>query len=411
MKKFDVVCWAVIGLLLVFLWNSSSLEFFQDQVTDASGNKTMGPIRGPPYTAADAAAIVGMMPATMKAALNTRSGSNDPAMLIAPITPLFADFHSGVYGPATTPITTANVDTFLQTANIPTGVTKADVKTLMVAYFVNQRAGDANLALTSAQTAANARQTRNATASVANAAAYAAQLAGLGQTGGYQSANAAQASTGQTSQASTGQTSQASTADDVLSPPPQCPSRRPFVPGKGCVGSNGKTSKPMCFDNAPYIPDPQGKDIGRCGPVPEPKLATQDRAPPPEGPPGGYTDEGTPARVAPAALTGLQVGGPSDGGIGPSPAGSGNASWGGGGAKYPNLLGPDPKSKKDNLPDNNMTAHLTLPTACQVGADGNTLYSPGCRAPTDLGYFTLPTIPKTDGDPSPFSEDYTVFMR
>ena len=203
----------------------------------------------------------------------------------------------------------------------------------------------------------------------------------------------------------------ASAADVFPSPPPQCPPRRPFVPGKGCVGSNGKTSKPMCFDNAPYIPDPQGKDIGRCGPVPEPKLATQDRAPPPEGPPGGYTDEGTPARVAPAALTGLQVGGPSDGGIGPSPAGSGNASWGRGGAKYPNLLGPDPKSKKDNLPDNNMTAHLTLPTACQVGADGNTLYSPGCRAPTDLGYFTLPTIPKTDGDPSPFSEDYTVFMR
>jgi hypothetical protein len=253
-----------------------------------------------------------------------------------------------------------------------------------------------------------------------NSTAYADMLAEeLGQTGGYQSANAAQASTGQTSQsanaaqASTGQSAnaaQASTADEVLSPPPQCPPRRPFVPGKGCVGSNGKVSKPMCFDNAPYIPDPQGKDIGRCGPVPEPKRATQDRAPPPEGPPGRYTDEGTPARVAPAALNGLQVGGPNDGGIGPSPAGSGNASWGGG-SKYPNLLGPDPKSKKDNLPDNNMTANLVLPTACQVGADGNTLYSPGCRAPTDLGYFTLPTIPKTDGDPSPFSEDYTVFMR
>jgi len=121
--------------------------------------------------------------------------------------------------------------------------------------------------------------------------------------------------------------------------------------------------------------------------------------------------QATPAKVAPAALNGLQVGGPNDGGIGPSPPGSGNASWGGSGVKYPNLLGPDPKAKKDNLPDNNITAKLTLPTPCQVGADGNTLYSTGCRAPTDLGYFTLPSIPKTNGDPSPFSEDYTVFMR
>ena len=191
--------------------------------------------------------------------------------------------------------------------------------------------------------------------------------------------------------------------------PPQCPPRRPFVPGKGCVGSNGKISQPTCFDGAPYIPDPRGADIGTCGRVPEPRRATQDRAPPSEGPPGGYTSEGTPAQIAPAALTGLQVGGPNDGGIGKSSGGSGNASWGGNGVKYPNLLGPD--NKKSNLPDNNMTANLVLPTPCQVGADGNTLYSPGCRAPTDLGYFTLPTIPKTDGDPSPFSGDYTVFMK
>jgi hypothetical protein len=192
-------------------------------------------------------------------------------------------------------------------------------------------------------------------------------------------------------------------------PPPQCPPRRPFVPGKGCVGSNGEVSQPTCFDGAPYFPDPMGLTIGLCGRVPEPKRATQDRAPPSERPPGAYTDEGTPAQVAPAALTGLQVGGPNDGGIGRSSGGSSNATWGGQGTKYPNLLGPD--NKKSNLPDNNMTANLVLPTPCQVGVDGSTLYSPGCRAPTDLGYFTLPTIPKTDGDPSPFSGDYTVFMK
>ena len=198
--------------------------------------------------------------------------------------------------------------------------------------------------------------------------------------------------------------------------PPQCPPRRPFVPGKGCMESNGKISQPMCFDGATYIPDPQGKDIGSCS-APKPKKETQNRAPPAEGPPGGYTSEGTPARVAPAALNGLQLGGPNDGGIGRSSGGSGSASWGGSGVKYPNLLGPNPK--KADFPDTNPSAispeataaRLTLPTPCQVGADGNTLYSPGCRAPTDLGYFTVPTIPKTEGVPSPFSEDYTVFMK
>jgi hypothetical protein len=184
--------------------------------------------------------------------------------------------------------------------------------------------------------------------------------------------------------------------------PPQCPPNQPFVSGKGCVGSNGKTSKPICFGNTTYTPDFEGKTIGQCS-APTGSMKPSNSRPPPR-----YTSEGTPAKVTPAALTGLQVGGPNDGGIGQS-TGSGNASWGGSGVKYPNLLGPD--NKKSNLPDNNMTANLVLPTPCQVGADGNTLYSPGCRAPTDLGYFTLPAIPKMEGNPSPFSEDYTVFMK
>ena len=179
MKKFDVFCWAVVGLLLVFLWHSSSLEFFQDQITDASGNTTMGPIRGAPYSASDAVKIVAMMPATMKTALKASSGTDDPATLIAPITDLMSDFHGSVYLPATTPITTANVDTFLQSANVPTGLTKADVKTLMVAYFVNQRAGNPNAPLTAAQMAANAQQTVNAAATASNAAAYAAESAAM----------------------------------------------------------------------------------------------------------------------------------------------------------------------------------------------------------------------------------------
>ena len=176
MKKSDVFCWVVVGLLLVFLWHSSSVEFFQD---------TPG-IRGPPYTASDATRIVNVMPATMKAALKASVRSEDPAQLIQPITPLMSDFHA-VYAAATVPLTAAKVDAFLQTEPIPSGLTKADVKTLLVAYFVTPTPGAANAPLTAGQITANAQQLVTGAASSSNAAAYAALLGAVGQTGGYQS--------------------------------------------------------------------------------------------------------------------------------------------------------------------------------------------------------------------------------
>jgi hypothetical protein len=114
MKKSDVFCWVVVGLLLVFLWHSSSVEFFQD---------TTG-IRGPPYTVSDATKIVNVMPAAMKAALKASARSDDPAQIIQPITPLMSDVHA-VYAAATVPLTAANVDTFLQSEPIPSGLTVA----------------------------------------------------------------------------------------------------------------------------------------------------------------------------------------------------------------------------------------------------------------------------------------------
>jgi len=55
---------------------------------------------------------------------------------------------------------------------------------------------------------------------------------------------------------------------------------------------------------------------------------------------------------------------------------------------------------------------LTMPTACQVGADGNTMYMPGCRAPSDLGAFApMPPTQKMDGDPLGFLPDYRAFMK
>lgn len=289
MKKFDVFCWAVVGLLLVFLWHSSSLEFFQDQITDASGNTTMGPIRGAPYSASDAVKIVAMMPATMKTALKASSGTDDPATLIAPITDLMSDFHGSVYLPATTPITTANVDTFLQSANVPTGLTKADVKTLMVAYFVNQRAGNPNAPLTAAQMAANAQQTVNAAATASNAAAYAAELAAVGQTGGYRTPN---------SPTGTSAPSPPSSPSGAVAPSP--------------TGGYSSYGTPMSSN----APNPWG------------------------------TSPGDPSR-----MSGMQVGGPIYGGRGAQSAATTSGNWASVGSNYPVMYGPS--SKGTSLPNSN----------------------------------------------------------
>jgi hypothetical protein len=64
-----------------------------------------------------------------------------------------SQFFSDVYKPATVKLTDANVDTFL-TANATSGFlrdNKADVKTLLKKYFVDQTQGAANAALTEAQ--------------------------------------------------------------------------------------------------------------------------------------------------------------------------------------------------------------------------------------------------------------------
>ena len=342
MKKSDVFCWAVVGLLLVFLWHSSSVEFFQDQITDASGNTKMGPIRGAPYSASDATKIVAMMPSTMKTALKTSSGSDDPATLIAPITDIMADFHGKVYLPATAPITAANVDTFLQSATVPSGLTKADVKSLLVAYFVNQQHGDANRTLTAAQVAANAQQLVTGASSSSNAAAYAGLLAAVGQTGGYQSGP----------------------TGGAPPPPPPSPS-----------GPSGSTS-------------PTGTTT-------------------PIAPTGGYSSFGTPSSNAGTPYNGMQIGGPRYGGQGLYTAATTSGNWSSVGSNYPTMYGPKPNNA--SLPSSN--PGMILPTTSQAGADGDTVYMPGSRAPSQLGAF-VPMLPrKTDGDPLGFLPDYRVFMK
>ena len=338
MKKSDVFCWVVVGLLLVFLWHSSSVEFFQD---------TPG-IRGPPYTVSDATRIVNVMPATMKAALKASVRSEDPAQLIQPITPLMSDFHA-VYAAATVPLTAAKVDAFLQTEPIPSGLTKADVKTLLVAYFVTPTPGAANAPLTAGQITANAQQLVTGAASSSNAAAYAALLGAVGQTGGYQSG----------------------TAGGTPPTPPTPP---------GPSGPTGSTESTV--------------------------LASPTGGTTPLAPTGGYSMFGTPSSNAGTPYSGMQIGGPRYGGQGSYTSATTSGNWSSVGSNYPTMYGP--RANNASLPNTN---GMILPTAQQAGADGNTMYMPGCRAPSELGAF-VPTLPqKTNADPSGFLPDYRVFMK
>jgi hypothetical protein len=84
-----------------------------------------------------------------------------------------------------------------------------------------------------------------------------------------------------------------------------------------------------------------------------------------------------------------------------------SGNWSSVGSNYPTMYGP--RANNASLPNPN--AGMILPTAQQAGADGNTVYMPGCRAPGQLGAFT-PTLPqKTNADPSGFLPDYRVFMK
>ena len=343
MKKSDIFCWVVVGLLLVFLWHSSSVEFFQD---------TPG-IRGPPYTVSDATRIVNVMPATMKAALKASVRSEDPAQLIQPITPLMSDFHA-VYAAATVPLTDAKVDTFLQTEPIPSGLTKADVKTLLVAYFVTPTPGAANAPLTAGQITANAQQLVAGAASSSNAAAYAALLGEVGQTAGY-------------SDISGNRTSDVSGTD---------------VSGTDVSGTDVSGNRQLLASG-----DASGNRLLMSGLYP--------------------SSFGTPSSNAGTPYSGMQIGGPRYGGQGSYTSATTSGNWSSVGSNYPTMYGPKPNNA--SLPNQN--SGMILPTAQQAGADGNTMYMPGCRAPSELGAF-VPTLPqKTNADPLGFLPDYRVFMK
>jgi hypothetical protein len=164
MKKWTLILLS-LAVVLLFLW------------TAREGFEPTANIKGPPYGDSDYAVIVNLMPATLVKALETANSAVKPnssasaseklsyqkLLVDGKISTAMSKFYSDVYKPATVKLTDANVDTFL-TANATSGFlkdNKADVKTLLKKYFVDQTQGAANAALTEAQIRAAAASTES----------------------------------------------------------------------------------------------------------------------------------------------------------------------------------------------------------------------------------------------------------
>jgi hypothetical protein len=178
MKKWTWILLALSVGIILFLW--SVRENFQDTAT----------LKGPPYGESDYPTIVNLMSDALVTKLQDKFVVENPnqnrpdkttlagqrQLVDGTISELMGDFHRTVYTPATTPLTEANVDTFLNAKTSPRFLVdnKAEVKKLLVAYFVNQTAGAANASLSAAQTASNSQ---------AQNSGYSDILKDLGQTG------------------------------------------------------------------------------------------------------------------------------------------------------------------------------------------------------------------------------------
>jgi hypothetical protein len=177
MKKWTWILLALSVGIILFVW--SIRENFQDTAT----------LKGPPYGDSDYPIIVNLMSTALVTKLQDKysaenSGEGKPSkstlegqrkIVDGTISSLMGDFHTTVYQPASLSLTEANVDTFLE-SKATSGFlleNKAEIKKLLVAYFVNQTAGAQNANLTEAQIRSNAR---------ASNSGYASMLADLGQT-------------------------------------------------------------------------------------------------------------------------------------------------------------------------------------------------------------------------------------
>jgi hypothetical protein len=389
---------------LLFLW-SISREGFQDTDT----------LRGPPYGNADYPSIVNNhMPATLVKALEREKSLTKPVRPIqratgpAPtasemaaynadlleyqrklvdgqISSVMGDFHTTFYKPATTPVSTANVDTFL-TRRATSGfllANKADIKELLSSYFVRQPQGAANGPLLGSGASAADQQAALDAAERAAAAAtesgYADILDELGQDAGYSSSSDTDSGSG-----------------SGTSPSPTCPSGYTLsTDKKTCTGTTATDTKtPTCISGYTYA-------AGAC------TLTSTT---------GGSS----------TFLTSNSGG--NKGNIwGPAFAGRGNnagpGAVAGGPRDYPTLLGPKPKESSMVegagivRPSQHQTLLAGLPGAMGTGSDPSSQYFGSSRVPGDKDLFPNPYIeftPSTGSsktEPIPFLSDFSAFFR
>jgi hypothetical protein len=172
MKKWTWILLALSVGIILFLW--SIRENFQDTAS----------LRGPPYGDSDYPTIVNLMSTALVTKLQDKFVVENPGqdrpdkstldgqrqLVDGTISDLMGDFHTSVYKPATTPLRDANVDSFLNTKSSPRFLVdnKAEIKKLLVAYFVTQPAGDANVELTDAQKASESRASNSGYADILN---------------------------------------------------------------------------------------------------------------------------------------------------------------------------------------------------------------------------------------------------
>ena len=176
MKKWTWFILLLFVSIVLFLWTVR--ENFQDTAS----------LKGPPYGDSDYPTIVNLMSSTLVTKLQDKyvsenQGQNKPdpttlegqrKLVDGMISSLMGDFHTTVYQPATVALTESNVDTFLE-LKATSGFlleNKSEIKKLLIAYFVNQTAGEANVEKTEAQLASESQSTKSG---------YAKLLSGLGQ--------------------------------------------------------------------------------------------------------------------------------------------------------------------------------------------------------------------------------------
>jgi hypothetical protein len=431
-------------------------------------------IRAPPYNDAAKVAIYQVANSANQQILKTKAAQQvtlpptDPnyqtklqAAAGGLVAPAVGEFFTSVFGPATTPITDANVDTFMASR---TGELKEVEKQVLKAYFVGQQGIG-----TAMQGGENSYA--NVLASLGQNVGYLASGSGTGSTGASSGAaggaGSSAGSSGTTTPegaSSSSTTTAASSAASVTSgdweegPEPVCPGGKILNEANKCVGE--VTAAPQCPTGyESYVPSAgslmqcrreggtetipptcpadysYNATIGQCETTPVDPIC-----------PGGYQYRETKCmkrRTAPSTTTGgasTTTRGPTSGGggrlrqvFGPVFTERGNAVGGDGGDSsqtniYPELLGGRidtssripgagvvPPSKNWTLANNG-----SLPTSSSLGSDELARYFPFSRMPGDMDVIPDPyRVAKTFSqasyssktEPTPFLTDFSAFQK